>query len=158
MLEPLDGSLFGDDQPCFGCAPNHPIGFHLAFERDDEGVVTEFLPDERYQGPPGVMHGGLVMTLADEIAAWAIIASLEKFGFTTHVECRLRKPVRIGAPVIGRGKIVAKSRRVVTTSVMISQNDEVACQATLKFVLLDGAGAEALLGRELPDRWKKFGR
>ena len=69
MLERLDGHLFGADQPCFGCGPNHPWGFHLAFERDGEAVVTRFVPGDRYQGPPGIMHGGLVMTLADEVGA-----------------------------------------------------------------------------------------
>ena len=39
--------------------------------------MTTFTPDDRYQGPPGIMHGGLVTTLADEVAAWAIIGVLE---------------------------------------------------------------------------------
>lgn len=158
MLEPLDGTLFGEDQPCFGCAPNHPIGFKLAFERDGEDVVTHFTPDDRYQGPPGIMHGGLVMALADEIAAWSIIAKLGTFGFTSSVECRLKNPVRIGIPLVGRGTIVKQGRRVVDTSVMISQNDEVACAATLRFVLLDPSAAEKLIGASLPDAWRKFGR
>lgn len=158
MNEPLDGRLFGEDQPCFGCAPAHPIGFRLAFEREDGGVVTRFVPDDRYQGPPGVMHGGLVMTLADEVAAWAIIEKLGKFGFTTHAECRLKRPVRIGVETVGHGRVVNANRRVIEVEVMISQNEEVACQATLKFVLLDGGSAERLLNAPLPDAWKKFGR
>jgi uncharacterized protein (TIGR00369 family) len=158
MTEPLDGSIFGPNQPCFGCSPGHPNGFHLRFEREGDEVVTRFTPGTNHQGPPGVMHGGLVMTLADEIAAWAIIAATGKFGFTASVECRLKKPVRVGAEVVGRGRIVKDGRRVVDTSVSIWQHGQVCAEATLRFVLLDRGGAEALLGVELPEEWQRFSR
>jgi len=80
----LDPHLFGDGQPCFGCAPDHPTGFRLRFAREDadEGsVTTSFTPSSAHQGPPGLMHGGLVMTLADELGAWTLVGLLGKFGF-----------------------------------------------------------------------------
>ena len=36
----LDPSTFGAAQPCFGCSPEHPIGFHLRFEREGDEIVT----------------------------------------------------------------------------------------------------------------------
>lgn len=56
--ERLDGALFGDDGPCFGCAPNHPYGFHLKLERDGEGVKTRFTPHEHYRVRPASCTGG----------------------------------------------------------------------------------------------------
>lgn len=157
MTEVLDGRMFGPDQPCFGCAPDHPIGFRLSFEREEEGVVTRFVPDDRYQGPPGVMHGGLVMALADEIAAWTVIAATGTFGFTSSVEGKLERPVRVNAEVVGRGRVIRDSRRVVVVSVTIGQEER--CFAgELRFVLLDETGAERLLGRPLPEAWRRFGR
>src|ERR1035437_4604721 len=97
----LDPNAFGPGQPCFGCSPDHPIGFRLRFAREGDEVRTTFVPTVQYQGPPGIMHGGLVMTLADEIGAWTIIGLLEKFGFTAQVSGKLRKPVRIGRELIG---------------------------------------------------------
>jgi acyl-coenzyme A thioesterase PaaI-like protein len=97
--ETLDGALFGDDQPCFGCSPQHPVGFRLRFERlEGEAVSTCFTPTADHQGPPGIMHGGLVTTLADELAAWVIIAvlgkvargSCETAGASFASRCRLR--------------------------------------------------------------------
>jgi acyl-coenzyme A thioesterase PaaI-like protein len=73
-MRELDGTLFGPEQPCFGCGPVHSSGFRLRFVEDGDEVVTRFLPDDRYQGPPGLMHGGLVFTIADELAARVIIA------------------------------------------------------------------------------------
>lgn len=154
----LDGTLFGPGQPCFGCATDHPIGFRLTFERDGDEVVTRFTPGERYQGPPGIMHGGLVMTLADEVGAWTVITLLETFGFTAAMNSKLHKPVRIGVEVEGRGRIQKPGSRVVSVEVELSQAGERVMSATLRFVLLDKAGAEKMLGRELPEAWARFAR
>src|SRR5438270_10360195 len=124
MLERLDGQLFGEDQPCFGCGPKHPFGFHLSFDPEEDQVVTRFVPGPQYQGPPGIMHGGLVMTLADEVAAWALLALKEKFGFTATVEGKLRRPVRIGVETVGRARIARESSRVVRVAVAICHGGE----------------------------------
>jgi len=158
----LDGALFGPGQPCFGCGPDHPIGFRLRFavEGDEplREVVTHFTPTERYQGPPGIMHGGLVAALADEIAAWAVIAATGKFGFTAEMTCRLRKPIRIDVPVVGRGRVLKATPRIVRTQVRIAQGEEEAFLGDFSFVLLDRAGAEKLLGGPLPPAWERFSR
>ncbi len=158
MLERLDGHLFGADQPCFGCGPNHAIGFHLKFERDGDAVVTRFTPGAQYQGPPGIMHGGLVMTLADEVGAWALLAFKEKFGFTATVEGKLRRPVRIGVETIGRAWISKESSRVVRVSVRISQGGEECFVAELGFVLMDAFSAQKLLQGPVPEQWLRFCR
>lgn len=158
MTDVLDGSIFGPDQPCFGCAPDHPIGFRLAFERDGDAVVTRFVPSERYQGPPGIMHGGLVAALADEIGAWAIIALLDKFGFTAEMSGKLKKPVRVGREVVGRGRVERPGARVVSVAVELEQGGAIVYEGALRFVLLDEAGAERMLGGPLPEAWRRFGR
>jgi acyl-coenzyme A thioesterase PaaI-like protein len=154
----LDPNAFGPGQPCFGCAQDHPIGFHLRFAREGDEVRTRFVPTEQYQGPPGIMHGGLVMTLADEIGAWTIIGLLEKFGFTAQVSGKLKKPVRIGRELVGTGRIVKPGSRVVTVAVKLEQDGELAFESELGFVLVDASGAERLLDGPLPEAWKRFCR
>ena len=158
MPEPLDPHLFGEDQPCFGCGPRHPVGFRLRFARSDDAVTTTFTPGEVYQGPPGIMHGGLVLTLADEVAAWTVVGLLGKFGFTAHVDAKLHKPVRIGAAVLGEGVIERASERLVAVGVKLTQGEVVAFEGRFRFVLLDEAGAERLLGQPLPDAWRRLAR
>lgn len=156
--EQLDGHMFGSEQPCFGCGPLHPVGFRLAFERDGDEVVTRFTPGPQYQGPPNIMHGGLVMTLADELAAWAIIAGMGKFGFTATVSCKLHGALRIGKEVVGRARIVKNARRIVDVGVSLSQDDKEAFSGEFRFVVLDRAGAEKMLGGPLPESWQRFAR
>jgi acyl-coenzyme A thioesterase PaaI-like protein len=163
--EVLDGHLFGAGQPCFGCSPDHPIGFRLVFEREEAGgdprgarIVTRFTPADRYQGPPGIMHGGLVSTLADEVAAWALIGLRQKFGFTVSFDAKLRKAIRVGVPLVGRSWIAKDQRRLLDVGVEIEQGGELGYAGTLRFVLLDKAGAERMLGRTLPPTWERFCR
>lgn len=155
---PLDPDTFGQEQPCFGCASNHPIGFRLRFVKRGDEVITRFVPSEKYQGPPGVMHGGLVMTLADEIAAWTIVAQKGRFGFTVSVEARLSKAVRTGVEVLGKGRIESETPRFTKISVELSQGDAACFRGTFTFVILDEAGAEKVIGGPLPEAWRKFAR
>jgi acyl-coenzyme A thioesterase PaaI-like protein len=111
MTESLDPNTFGEGQPCFGCSQDHPTGLRLRFAREGEWVTTAFLPGDAHQGPPGIMHGGLVTTLADEVAAWAIIGVLGKFGFTAAMSAKLLKPVRVGAEVRGRSRVAKDTGR-----------------------------------------------
>lgn len=155
----IDGSLFGEHNHCFGCGPSHPFGFHLrADEREDGSVEAKLVPKKEYEGAPGIMHGGLVTALADEIAAWALISELGKFGFTTEMHSRFRNPVRVGVETIARAKISHNRRRLVDIEVTISQKDAVCYEGKLTFVLLGREAVEKLLGGPLPAAWEKFAR
>lgn len=159
----LDGHLFGRGQPCFGCSPDHPTGFRLAFEKHDhaergEEIVTRFTAGQGHQGPPGIMHGGLVSTLADETAAWAIIGLLGKFGFTVGFDAKLRRAIRIDVPMIARSWVKEDRRRIVEVGLEIEQDGERACTGNFKFALLNKAAAERMLGRAMPPEWESFCR
>ncbi|MEZ4301821.1 MAG: PaaI family thioesterase [Polyangiaceae bacterium] len=154
----LDPEIFGAESPCFGCSPAHPIGFHLRFSKTETEVRTRFTPGEQYQGPPGVMHGGLVTTLADEIAAWTIVALKGRFGFTVSLEARLSRAVRIGSEVLGTGRIESETSRFTKVAVELHQGGAVCLKGTFTFAVLDEAAAEKVIGGPLPEAWKKFAR
>jgi acyl-coenzyme A thioesterase PaaI-like protein len=104
------------------------------------------------------MHGGLVMTLADELGAWTLVGLLGKFGFTAQLNAKLRKPVRIGVAVAGSGRILKPSARVVTVQVSLEQAGQRVLDADIGFVLVDEKGAERVLGAPVPEAWKQFCR
>jgi acyl-coenzyme A thioesterase PaaI-like protein len=104
------------------------------------------------------MHGGLIMTLADELAAWTILGVLGKFGFTAELKARLRKPVKIGAEVTGSGTITRPGSRVVVVKAELEQAGQRVFDGEVGFVLVDASGAERLLGAPLPSGWKQFCR
>lgn len=157
-ISPLNGSLFGPGQPCFGCSPDNPAGFHLHFVIEGEDIVTRMVPEKHHQGPLGLMHGGLISTLADETAAWAVLAVTGKFGFTTHFEARLSKGVRVGLEVEARARVTKAGGRVVKSTVEIRQEGDLCFTGDFTFVLLDRAGAEKLMGTAMPEQWIKYCR
>lgn len=157
-MEDLDPLVFGESQPCFGCAQDHPIGFRLRFSRDEDSVLTRFTPGMQYQGPPGVMHGGLVTTLGDEIAAWTVLGLTGKFGFTGKLSAKLKKPVKIDTEVLGRGRTTRVTSRIVDVHVTMQQEGVEVFAGDFTFALLDRAAAEKLLGESISDRWARMAR
>jgi acyl-coenzyme A thioesterase PaaI-like protein len=157
-MRQLDGSLFGPESPCFGCSPHNPSGFQLKFVDEGEEIVTRFTPGERHQSAPGLMHGGLVFTLADELAAWVLVARLGKFGFTTHFSGKMQRPVRPSIEVEGRARLAKSTSRTAAVEVTLRQEGEVAFQGAFTFVILDKGGAEKLMGQAMPEAWLKFSR
>lgn len=109
-------------------------------------------------GAGRLMHGGLVATLADEVAAWAIIGLLGKFGFTASFSAKLAGPVRIDVPLEGRSRITSDKSRIVEVGVRLAQDGKDTFSGDFKFVILDKSGAERLLGGPLPEAWQKFCR
>ena len=156
--EATTGALCGAGQPCFGCSPDHPHGFRLRFFREGDEVITRFTPGDLHQGPPGIMHGGLVATLADEVGAWTVVLLREKFGFTAEISAKLLRPIRVGAEVEGRGRVLRESRRVLRVAVELRQNGAAAFAGDLAFVLMDRGAAEKLLGGPIPAAWERFCR
>lgn len=156
--ERLDGTIFGEQSHCFGCSPTHPHGLKLAFERHGDEVHTRFTPGLEHQGPPGIVHGGLVATIADELAAWTVVVLRGQMGFTAAFDGRLRGPLRVGTELTGVGRIRADRRRIVEIEVELTQAGATRFEGGFTFALLDVSGAERLLQAPLPEAWKRFCR
>jgi hypothetical protein len=61
-------------------------------------------------------------------------------------------------PLVGRSWIAKDHRRLLDVGVEIEQEGEIGYAGTLRFVLLDKAGAERMLGKALPTEWERFCR
>jgi acyl-coenzyme A thioesterase PaaI-like protein len=85
---------------CFVCGLENPVGLHLHIYEVEPGVIeTTYTAPEHFQGYPGVLHGGIVATLLDEIAGRVHMGSdplRPRFMFTAKMEVKYRKNVPIG--------------------------------------------------------------
>lgn len=61
---------------CFGCGPANEHGLQLACFPDGDEVVASWTPEPRHQGPPEIMHGGLIGALLDCHGAWTTVNHL----------------------------------------------------------------------------------
>jgi len=99
---------------CFVCGLENPVGLRLAFYAvaPDE-VVSEIVLPAHYQGYPGVVHGGIVASMLDEIVGRAAMGGEEtRFMMTARLQIRYRKPVPIEQPLRLMGKLVQRRGKV----------------------------------------------
>jgi acyl-coenzyme A thioesterase PaaI-like protein len=98
---------------CFICGVENPVGLHLHIYETAPGVVeAAYTPPEHFQGYPGVLHGGIVGAILDELSGRALMGSdplTPRFMFTAKLEIKYRRNVPIGVPLRIVGK-AGKSR------------------------------------------------
>ena len=94
---------------CFICGLENPVGLHLhIYETAPGEVESMYIAPDHFQGYPGVLHGGIVAALIDEISGRTHMGSdpMEpRFMFTARLEVKYRKNVPIGK----RLRIVGKA-------------------------------------------------
>ncbi len=102
---------------CFVCGVENPAGLHLTFyDQPDGTVVSEITVSDRYQGYPGVVHGGITASMLDEVAGRsAMQGDTTRLMVTAKLEVRYRKPIPIGQPLRLVGRL--KERRGRLTAV-----------------------------------------
>lgn len=86
---------------CFVCGVNNPFGLKLRFETLTPGEVeAHVIIGENYQGYPGVVHGGIVAAMLDEVAGRSHMGGdPPRFMFTGRLEIRYVKNVPVGKPL-----------------------------------------------------------
>jgi len=90
---------------CFACGRDNPIGLQLNFREENDTYITTFTPGPQHQGYDGVVHGGIVSTLLDEIMA-RYVYSKGVNAVTARLEIRYRRPTPVGQELTITGKIV----------------------------------------------------
>ena len=104
------GQLQPNSRHCFVCGLENPVGLKLRIYQTEPGVIeTMFTAPDHFQGYPGVLHGGIVASILDEISGRAHMGdpSAPRFMFTAKIEVKYRKNVPIGMPL----KIIGKAGR-----------------------------------------------
>ena len=145
---------------CFVCGIENPIGLHLKFYETGPGEVTADLnlPD-RYQGYPGIVHGGVIAAMLDEAAGRAHMGTYEapRFMFTAKMDVRYRKNVPVGQPLrlVGRAG-PTKSRTAEACSAIYDQQGTLLADADVLLVnvperMIQSTDLEALGWKVYPD-------
>ena len=100
---------------CFICGMENPVGLHLHIYETAPGVVeSTYVAPEHFQGYPGVLHGGIVGAILDELSGRAQMgtdAMAPRFMFTAKLEVKYRKNVPVGKPLHIVGKTISSGTR-----------------------------------------------
>ena len=134
-----------NSQMCFACGLENPIGLKMAFYEDDAGrVIAEFTPGDEHQGYPGVVHGGIVTALLDEVLGRVAIAA-ERWMVTGRLNIRFRRPIPPGETLTIVGELVSWKKRTLEARGEIRLADgQVGAEATGTFLDIPAEKVEGM--------------
>jgi acyl-coenzyme A thioesterase PaaI-like protein len=142
--------------PVYG--PGNPVAPPLvATDSADGRAVGRVTVGKPHEGPPGLVHGGVVATLLDHVLARAVRAS-GRGGLTATLTVTYRRPVPLGVPLLLSAELAtAEGRRTTATARLVAEDDEATTLAEAEglFVALrpdQAAGMFAAAGRDV-DAW-----
>ena len=130
MSEPNDAA----NHMCFGCSPRNPIGLKLVFEHEGEICRSVFVAGPEHQSWDGIMHGGLMATILDEVMSQWLIGRNQP-AVTGEMTTRFVNPAPIGVPITIESRQVDNKRRIFIMEATATLPDgTVVAKASAKFV------------------------
>jgi acyl-coenzyme A thioesterase PaaI-like protein len=114
-------NLQPNSRHCFACGLENNYGLKLRFFNTAPGEVTvNYTVPERYQGYPGIVHGGITTAILDEVAGRAQLGGdPNRLMFTAKLEIRFRKNVPVGKPLRIVGRVEKTKKRMASSVGMI---------------------------------------
>jgi acyl-coenzyme A thioesterase PaaI-like protein len=100
---------------CFACGTLNAGGLGLALHVEPGRSWVELALERRFEGWEGVVHGGILCTILDEVMAWALVGE-DNWGVTARMAVDFRRPVIVGMPIRAEGWITQSRRRIVDTA------------------------------------------
>ncbi len=110
---------------CFACGLENPYGLGLTFyELGPDLLESHYTVPEHFEGYPGVVHGGVVASMLDEmVSRAAMIGQHNRFMMTAKLEIRYRKPVPTGQGLHLQARLTRPAGRVATATAEIRLPD-----------------------------------
>jgi acyl-coenzyme A thioesterase PaaI-like protein len=120
---------------CFGCGRENPIGLQALYYQDDEKVYCTYTPRDEYQGYPGVVHGGILCTILDEVLFRTALIDGDPWMVTARMEVRFKAPVLTEKPLTATAEVTKRKTRVLEAKGEIRLEDgTLAVEANATFV------------------------
>jgi uncharacterized protein (TIGR00369 family) len=109
------------------------------YGRDNEGrIEIGMYADDRHKNPGGVVHGGLLMTLVDNLMGATIHHTVgARYAATVSLNCDFLSATQPGEWISGIGTITRHTRSMVFIRGDIKANDRLVMSATGIFKFLD---------------------
>ena len=109
-----------DDNVCFGCGLENPMGLKLRFYREGDRVVTECLPNKWWSGQPGIVNPGITYAVLIDLIIWTAGAILNRVPLLPKtIDIKLgdlstKRPFSGGAWIVKRDGPIAQIRAEIT--------------------------------------------
>jgi uncharacterized protein (TIGR00369 family) len=124
---------------CFVCGPDNPEGMQLKFILDEarQTFVCNFRLGNRYSGPPGHCHGGIIACILDD-AMGKVNKLRQVIALTREMTVEYLKPVPLHKPLRAEGReIKVQGRTHINAAEILNENGEVLARSKGIFIAID---------------------
>jgi len=124
---------------CFACGRGNPDGMHLKFTLDKERqtFVSRFRLDQRFTGPPGHCHGGIIATILDE-AMGKVNRLRDVVALTSQMTVHYLRPVPLHKPLrVESREVSVHGRRHTNMAQILNKKNEVLARSQGIFIAID---------------------
>ncbi|MBM4154918.1 MAG: PaaI family thioesterase [Lentisphaerae bacterium] len=109
---------------CYVCGVENPGGFRLAMRVEADGTVAgDYTPPPEDNGYRGIVHGGIAMTLMDEVMTWAAILGTKRLCVAAEMTTRFRRPMPVGVAYRFSGRVTRATARLVLAEASVTGPD-----------------------------------
>jgi uncharacterized protein (TIGR00369 family) len=107
--------------PVYG--PGNPVAPPMVATDSADGRATGRVTlGKSHEGPPGLVHGGVVATLLDHVLARAVRAA-GRGGLTATLTVTYRRPVQLGVPLLATAEMgTTDGRRTTATARLVAED------------------------------------
>lgn len=130
-----------NDGNCFVCGPDSQTGLRLKPVGHDGRCSLTWIPESRFCGWEGVLHGGIVTAVLDETMAYAAM-SLVGFCATVEIRVGFRRPVVPGVPIEVSASVTNRRGRMTETEAELTQEGVLKASATARFITTQEAPSQ----------------
>jgi len=130
----LTRAMKDENNICFGCSPDNPIGLKMVFEQDGDVCRSRYTTGPEHQSWNDVVHGGLLATMMDEaMGKWLWEHGLT--AMTAEMTIRYSAVVPVGVTLTVESYMVSQKRKLIEMAASIALPDgTVAVRAKAKFL------------------------
>jgi acyl-coenzyme A thioesterase PaaI-like protein len=111
-----------DDNYCFVCGEENPLGLRLKFSFDKGKASAEFVPQKVHQGYKDIVHGGIISTVLDEAMVKAALMQGIP-AVSAEITVRFRNTLHTGEKTVIEALIEKKNRKIIEASAVLKKAD-----------------------------------
>jgi len=122
---------------CFVCGKENPFGLKITFFKDQKEVKAEFIPESKHQGFRGIVHGGILFSILDEIMGRTAIITKGVMTLTVEINIKYRKKAPTGKKIIFTAQMIKDLGRMIEAQAQARLEDgTLLTEARGRFIVL----------------------
>lgn len=122
---------------CFVCGKDNPFGLNVTFLKDKNEVRAELIPESKHQGFKGIIHGGILFSILDEIMGRTAVITKRVMTLTVEINIKYRKKAKVGEKIIFTAHMTKDLGRMIEAQGQVCKEDgTLLAEAKGRFIVL----------------------